>query len=96
MELNRWRTSALDPKAYSVDRAPYRLVSGVLNPICRVPTDVQFLRIASDLRECAINVNEDAEGDAEQRFALDVASLAALADGGPDGASEVIRAGAPR
>jgi len=86
----------VDQSPYSLDNDPYLLVSAVLRAICVVLTDEQRARIASELREYAERVNDDAENAEQQRFALDVASLAAFAEDGPDAASNTLNAGQPR
>jgi hypothetical protein len=83
-------------QTYSLETDPMPLVSAVLVAISRALPDEQRRRIASELRQYAERVNEDAESEGEQRFALSVASLAALAEDGPSAASDILRAGQPR
>jgi hypothetical protein len=83
-------------QSYSMDNDPFLLVSAVLEAICYALTDEQRRVIASDLRDLAVSANEGAENAEQQRFALDVASLAALAELGPDAASDILEAGQPR
>lgn len=79
-----------------MDANPYLLMSVVLDAICRALSDEHRYRIASQLRKYAELLNEDAKDAEQQRFALNVAALAALADGGLDAAFSTLGAGLPR
>lgn len=86
----------MNHKVYSMDTDPYPLVSAVLRAICLAVPSEQRRRIASELRDYAARVNEDAENVEQQQFALDVASLAELAEDGPEAASNTLGVGQPR
>ncbi|MEM5315560.1 hypothetical protein [Paraburkholderia sp. JHI869] len=86
----------MNQKSFSLNTDPYALVSAVLSAICLAVPDEQRHRIASELRAYAERVNEDAENVDQQQFALDVASLAALAEDGSDAACKILGAGLPR
>jgi hypothetical protein len=75
---------------------PYLLVSTVLEAICHALPKDQRLRVASELREIAVGMNECAENAAHQELAADIASLAALAEHGPDAALDILNATLPR
>ncbi|WP_155639776.1 hypothetical protein [Burkholderia cepacia] len=83
----------MNPKSYSPNDDPFIFVSAVLHAICRVLSDDQRLKIANELRDQAARVNDDAQNVAQQRFALEVASLAALAEEGFDAAYNTLSAG---
>ncbi|WAL81337.1 hypothetical protein OYT13_15910 [Pandoraea sp. XJJ-1] len=82
--------------SYPINDDPFNLVAAVLHAICdSLPADTR-LHIAASLQDKAARMNEDAENAEQQRFALDLATLAELAREGPESASGMLDAGMPR
>ncbi|TAM08297.1 MAG: hypothetical protein EPN70_00720 [Paraburkholderia sp.] len=86
----------MSQKKPSLDEDPFLYTASLLKAICHALTTEQRARIAAELMADAHDMNDAAESADDQQFALALASLAALAEDGPDAAFNVLDAIQPR